>query len=59
VEAIMTAVGGRPHWGKMHTRDADYLAGVYPRLSDFVALRDALDPERRFGNEYLAQVLGS
>jgi len=59
VEAIMTAVGGRPHWGKMHTRDADYLAGVYPRLSAFVALRDALDPERRFGNEYLAQVLGS
>jgi FAD-linked oxidoreductase len=59
VEAIMTAVGGRPHWGKMHTRDADYLAGVYPRLGDFVALRDALDPERRFGNEYLAQVLGS
>ncbi|HXW46379.1 MAG TPA: D-arabinono-1,4-lactone oxidase [Streptosporangiaceae bacterium] len=59
VESIMTAVGGRPHWGKMHTRDADYLAGVYPRHSDFVALRDALDPERRFANEYLTQVLGS
>jgi L-gulono-1,4-lactone dehydrogenase len=59
VESIMTAVGGRPHWGKMHSRDADYLAGVYPRHSDFVALRDAVDPRRRFGNEYLAQVLGS
>jgi L-gulono-1,4-lactone dehydrogenase len=59
VEAIMTAVGGRPHWGKMHTRDAHYLAGVYPRLRDFTALRDALDPDRRFGNEYLTQVLGS
>jgi FAD-linked oxidoreductase len=59
VEAIMTAVGGRPHWGKMHTRDADYLAGVYPRFTDFVALRDALDPDRRFGNAYLTQVLGS
>jgi L-gulono-1,4-lactone dehydrogenase len=59
VESIMTAVGGRPHWGKMHTRDADYLSGVYPRHADFVALRDALDPERRFGNDYLAQVLGS
>ena len=59
VEAIMTAVGGRPHWGKMHTRDADYLSGVYPRHRDFVALRDALDPERRFGNEYLTRVLGS
>jgi FAD-linked oxidoreductase len=59
VESIMTAVGGRPHWGKMHTRDADYLAGVYPRHGDFVALRDALDPERRFGNEYLTQILGA
>jgi FAD-linked oxidoreductase len=59
VEAIMTAAGGRPHWGKMHTRAADYLAGVYPRFRDFVALRDAVDPERRFGNPYLAHVIGS
>jgi FAD-linked oxidoreductase len=59
VESIMTAVGGRPHWGKMHTRDAEYLRGVYPRFDDFVALRDAVDPERRFGNAYLRQVLGS
>ncbi len=59
VESIMTAVGGRPHWGKMHTRDADYLAGVYPRFGDFVALRDALDPGRRFGNDYLTRVLGA
>ncbi len=58
-EAIMTAVGGRPHWGKMHTRDAAYLRGVYPKFDDFVALRDALDPDRRFGNAYLRQVLGS
>jgi L-gulono-1,4-lactone dehydrogenase len=58
-EAIMTAVGGRPHWGKMHTRDADYLRGVYPKFDDFVALRDKLDPERRFGNAYLSQVLGA
>ncbi len=59
VEAVMTAAGGRPHWGKMHTRDAAYLRGVYPRFADFVALRDELDPARRFGNTYLDQVLGS
>jgi len=59
VEAIMTAVGGRPHWGKMHTRDASYLRDVYPKLADFGTLRDALDPERRFSNAYLDQVLGS
>jgi L-gulono-1,4-lactone dehydrogenase len=59
VEAIMTSVGGRPHWGKMHTRDAAYLAASYPRMADFLAVRDLLDGERRFGNEYLRRVLGS
>ena len=59
VESIMTAVGGRPHWGKMHTRDAGYLRGVYPKFDDFVALRDTVDPDRRFTNDYLRQVLGS
>jgi L-gulono-1,4-lactone dehydrogenase len=59
VEAVMTAVGGRPHWGKMHTRSAEYLRQAYPKHGDFVALRDKLDPGRRFGNPYLAQVLGS
>jgi L-gulono-1,4-lactone dehydrogenase len=59
VEAVMTSVGGRPHWGKMHTRDAAYLAASYPRMADFLAVRDLLDCERRFGNEYLRRVLGS
>ncbi|WP_329124067.1 D-arabinono-1,4-lactone oxidase [Streptomyces sp. NBC_01465] len=58
VERIMTAHGGRPHWGKVHTRDAEYLAGVYPRFGEFTALRDRLDPERVFANAYLRRVLG-
>jgi FAD-linked oxidoreductase len=58
VEAVMTSVGGRPHWGKMHTRDADYLTAAYPRMRDFLAVRDVVDPDRRFGNDYLRQVLG-
>ncbi|MFE3094494.1 D-arabinono-1,4-lactone oxidase [Streptomyces sp. NPDC059248] len=59
VEHIMTAHDGRPHWGKLHTRDADYLARAYPRFGEFTALRDRLDPERRFGNDYLRRVLGA
>jgi L-gulono-1,4-lactone dehydrogenase len=59
VEAVMTALGGRPHWGKLHTRDAAYLRGAYPRFADFVTLRDQLDPDRRFANPYTEQVLGS
>lgn len=57
-ERIMTAHGGRPHWGKLHTRDAAYLADVYPRFGEFTAVRDRLDPERRFANPYLRRVLG-
>ncbi|WP_052422329.1 D-arabinono-1,4-lactone oxidase [Nonomuraea candida] len=58
VEEIMTRLAGRPHWGKLHTRDAAYLAGVYPRFADFRALRDRLDPDRLFTNDYLDTVLG-
>ncbi|MFJ6865433.1 D-arabinono-1,4-lactone oxidase [Streptomyces termitum] len=58
VERIMTAHGGRPHWGKVHTRDAAHLAEAYPRFGEFTALRDRLDPDRRFGNDYLRRVLG-
>ncbi|ARH93576.1 D-arabinono-1,4-lactone oxidase [Streptomyces sp. MOE7] len=58
-ERIMTAHEGRPHWGKLHTRDAAYLADVYPRFGEFIAVRDRLDPERRFSNAYLRRVLGA
>ncbi|MFJ4694132.1 D-arabinono-1,4-lactone oxidase [Streptomyces sp. NPDC088766] len=57
-ERIFTAHGGRPHWGKIHTRDAEYFAEVYPRFGEFTALRDRLDPDRRFQNDYLRRVLG-
>ena len=46
-ESIAGSAGGRPHWGKMHTRDAAYLAGAYPRFADFLAVRDETDPSRR------------
>ncbi|MEW2434655.1 D-arabinono-1,4-lactone oxidase [Streptomyces caniferus] len=58
VERIMTAHDGRPHWGKLHTRDAAYLADAYPRFGEFTAVRDQLDPDRRFANAYLRRVLG-
>jgi L-gulono-1,4-lactone dehydrogenase len=57
VEAIMLAAGGRPHWGKLHTLDAAALRARYPRHADAVALRAAVDPERRFGNAYVDRVL--
>jgi FAD-linked oxidoreductase len=59
VETIMREYGGRPHWGKMHTQDAETLAAVYPRFDDFRQVRDRLDPDRVFTNAYLERVLGA
>ena len=57
-DAIMRTYDGRPHWGKMHFRTADDLRPAYPRFDDFLAVRDELDPDRRFANRYLDRVLG-
>jgi FAD-linked oxidoreductase len=59
MEQVMRAHGGRPHWGKVHTRQADGLAPLYPRFGEFLAMRERLDPDRVFANGYLRRVLGS
>ncbi|WP_028471623.1 D-arabinono-1,4-lactone oxidase [Nocardioides alkalitolerans] len=58
VEAVLRAYDGRPHWGKLHTRERADLAPAYDRFDDFLALRDRLDPDRVFANAYLRRVLG-
>ncbi|WP_434742570.1 D-arabinono-1,4-lactone oxidase [Micromonospora sp. SH-82] len=57
-EAVATELGGRPHWGKLHWRDAESLAPAYPRFADFQHLRDRLDPHRVFTNPHLTTLLG-
>ncbi|WP_240930627.1 D-arabinono-1,4-lactone oxidase [Isoptericola sp. BMS4] len=56
-EQIFTAAGGRPHWGKLHTRTADDLAAHYP-LADVARVRAAADPDGIFRNDYTDAVLG-
>ena len=58
-ESIMVAYDGRPHWGKLHTRDREYLASAYPRFEDFLAVRDKADPQRVFANDYTKRVFGT
>jgi L-gulono-1,4-lactone dehydrogenase len=58
-ESIAGAVGGRPHWGKMHGLDAATLRERYPRFDDFTAIRAEIDPDGRFANPYTDRVLGS
>ena len=57
-EALLKAHDGRPHWGKMHTRDAESLRLTYPKFDEFLAVRNRLDPDRVFANPYLERVLG-
>ncbi len=57
-ESITRTVGGRPHWGKLHTLAADRMAELYPRFDDFRRVRTAVDPAGRFTNPYTARVIG-
>jgi L-gulono-1,4-lactone dehydrogenase len=58
VETVMDEYGGRPHWGKRHYQSAATLRPRYPGWDRFLAVRERLDPERRFENDYLRRVLG-
>jgi L-gulono-1,4-lactone dehydrogenase len=58
VERIMDDYDGRPHWGKMHFQRAETLAPRYPEWDAFQAVRNRLDPDRRFSNLYVERVLG-
>ncbi|WP_435202455.1 D-arabinono-1,4-lactone oxidase [Janibacter sp. GS2] len=58
-EEIVAAHDGRPHWGKMHALGVEELSRLYPRLDDFRDVRDRLDPDRVFANDYLTRILGA
>jgi len=50
VEAALRPYNYRPHWGKVFTADGKYLSSVYPKMSEFKALVEALDPISKFEN---------
>ena len=58
VEEALGPLGGRPHWGKRHFQHAATLAPRYPGWAAFAAVRDRLDPDRRFANGHVERVLG-
>lgn len=57
-ERFARAHGGRPHWGKEASFDRDYLRQQYPRWEDFAALAERYDPEHKFRNAWLDELLG-
>jgi FAD-linked oxidoreductase len=57
VEPILRRHGGRPHWGKLHSLKARDLAPLYPRWREAMQVRRTLDPDGRFLNQYLRELL--
>ncbi|MGW1056783.1 D-arabinono-1,4-lactone oxidase [Micromonospora sp. NBC_01412] len=58
-EQVAAGLGGRPHWGKLHWRDAASLAPAYPRFADFQATRTRLDPAGIFRTPHLDTLFGA
>lgn len=58
VEELARDVGGRPHWGKLHSLAADDLAASYPRFADAARVRAEVDPDGRWLNRYTRRVFG-
>lgn len=58
VERALAPFDPRPHWGKVSLAMDGPVGHRYERLDDFLALRERLDPERRFANPWLERVLG-
>ena len=55
-EDIFRRYGGRPHWGKRHTRTAREVESLYPQYGAFQALRRKLDPNEKFLNAHLRAI---
>ena len=58
VEAALRPFNYRPHWGKVFTADGKYLISVYPKMSEFKALIEALVPGSKFENTFTRRILG-
>ncbi|MGW0187812.1 FAD-binding protein [Streptomyces sp. NPDC003362] len=57
VEQALDGFGARPHWGKVFAVPAGVVRERYPRLGDFAALARELDPEGKFANAFVRNVL--
>jgi len=57
VEPIFRKHGGRPHWGKLNSLSGQDFAALYPRWRDAMGVREQIDPQGRFLNDYLKTVM--
>ncbi len=58
VEATLAQFGYRPHLGKVFSATPEYMKTVMPRIDDFKALVQEIDPTNKLGNEFTDSLLG-
>jgi len=51
----MKGLGARFHWGKHFNHGAKEIDQLYPKFTDFKALRENMDPKGIFVNKFLAK----
>ncbi|MFZ1754174.1 MAG: FAD-binding protein [Caldilineaceae bacterium] len=59
LEERLAPFAPRAHWGKLSTLSPAAIRAGYPRLADFQALCRVYDPQGKFRNAFLDEVLGA
>lgn len=57
VEAVFAVHGGRPHWAKRHTLNAEDVLRLYPDAPRWGEVRRRVDPGGKFLNDHLRALL--
>ncbi|SDD31959.1 D-arabinono-1,4-lactone oxidase [Glycomyces harbinensis] len=58
LEGALEPFSARPHWGKLFTIPMNEVRSRYTRMGDFEKLRERVDPEEKFANDFSAAVFG-
>jgi xylitol oxidase len=58
LEELLRPFGARPHWGKLFSPASYDWELLYPRFADFRSLASAHDPDGKFRNNLLDNILG-
>lgn len=59
IEEVLLPLGARPHWGKVSMATPEQLHTAYPRLTDFLRLREQVDPQGRFCGPFVTRLAGA
>ena len=59
IEEVLLPLGARPHWGKVSVASPEQLHSAYPRLRDFLRLREQVDPQGRFCGPFVTRLMGA